>query len=207
MGMDITVLIVEWAHLMHVAPENRLDVLQESAYSDEDVDSDAIHAGWIWPAEPERRWLGRYEFEGTLGSYKPHFHAANAWDAVRESVPPTPRAAVDGFLAGLIWWGPDLEAEGEHIDDGIFPSFDALWRPGPVIVRSPEAVTGLLDTWQQAKPLLSQLREPYQRVLAPSPESGRPPADFNGFAQLLAEWARVIDKAYRYGWGVVGLPI
>lgn len=89
MGMDITVLIVDWAHLTEIAPDERLEVLQESAYADDEDESDEVDAGWVWPAEPDRSWLGRYEFGGTLGSYKPHFWAAQAWRT--SGTPPGPR--------------------------------------------------------------------------------------------------------------------
>ncbi|MER6844273.1 hypothetical protein, partial [Streptomyces platensis] len=104
MGMDITVLIVDWAHLMEVAPDARLEFLQESAYADDE--SDEADAGWVWPTEPDRSWLGRYEFGGTLGSYKPHFWAAQAWEDVRGTAGTTLRTALDDFLEALIWWGP-----------------------------------------------------------------------------------------------------
>ncbi|KOT99155.1 hypothetical protein ADK70_04665 [Streptomyces rimosus subsp. pseudoverticillatus] len=207
MGMDITVWVVEWAHLMRLAPDRRLQVLQETVDGAEDASSGTVGAGWLWPLGPGRCWLGRYEFDGTLGSYTPHFRAANAWDAVRGAVPPVPRAAVDDFLAGLIWWGPDPAEDADHIDDGVFPSLDALWRSGPVIVRAPDTVAGLAAAWQQAQPLLSQLRGPYREAHAALTDSGHPAADFDSFVRLLAQWAEVLGEARRRDWGVIGLPM
>ncbi|MFD9072538.1 hypothetical protein [Streptomyces lasiicapitis] len=202
-------MTVEWAHLMRLPPQERIEVLQESAYCDQDphdTAGGATRRGWIWPAEPDRRWLGRYEFDDALGSYTPHFRAANTWDAVREAVSPAARSALDDFLSGLIWWGPDPEVDARHIDEGVFPSFDALWRSGPVIARKPDTVADLLGIWQQAQPLLIQLREPFQNHLPPA-ESGDGAAGFEGFARLLAQWADVLGEAHRRGWGVIGLPI
>ncbi|KWT63374.1 hypothetical protein ADL21_02880 [Streptomyces albus subsp. albus] len=118
-----------------------------------------------------------------------------------------PRAAVDDFLAGLIWWGPDPAEDADHIDDGIFPSLDALWRSGPVIVRAPDTVAGLVAAWQQAQPLLSQLRGPYREAHAALTDSGHWAADFDSFVRLLAQWAEVLGEARRRGWGVIGLPM
>ncbi|MGW7075214.1 hypothetical protein [Streptomyces sp. NPDC054866] len=201
MGVDITVLVVDWAHLKQIPAADRLEVLQESAYSDEDADakSDTAYAGWVWPVEPERRWLGRYEFDGTLGSYKPHFRSANAWDDVRKDVPPAQRTAVDGFLAGLIWSGPDPHDEADHTDDGVLPSMVGLWRSGPVIVRAPQTVARLVRTWGSASPVVPQLRELWG-VDAPSPS-------FEDFNRLVTEWGEVLGEAHRRGWGVIGLPI
>ncbi|MGW1376982.1 hypothetical protein ACWD6P_22315 [Streptomyces sp. NPDC002446] len=202
MGMDITVLVVDWAHLMDVAPDNRLEVLQESAYSDDETDE--IDAGWAWPAESERSWLGRYEFGGTLGSYKPHFWAAHAWEAVRGSAETGLRRALDDFLQALIWWGPEDDSDVEDVDAGIFPSIDGLWRPGPLIVCAPETVVFLDRCWQEAAPVLPQLREPYARHAA---RPGRWMADFEEFNDLLFGWATVVGEARRRRWGLIGLPI
>ncbi|NKQ25264.1 hypothetical protein HF200_12600, partial [Streptomyces galbus] len=79
MGVDITVLVVDWARLAAVPAEERLRVVQEAAYGDADGDGDVVD-GWVWPAAAERSWLGRYEFRDTLGSYKPHFWAAEGWE-------------------------------------------------------------------------------------------------------------------------------
>ncbi|MGW2253088.1 hypothetical protein ACWCXH_23225 [Kitasatospora sp. NPDC001660] len=67
MGVDITVLAVDWGHLMDIAPHDRAEVLQEAAYPDDD--DRVVHAGWVWFAAPGPSWLGRFEFGGTLGSY------------------------------------------------------------------------------------------------------------------------------------------
>lgn len=201
MGVDITVLVVDWAHLKQIPAADRLDVLQESAYSDEDADakSGTASPGWVWPVEPERRWLGRYEFDGALGSYKPHSRSANTWDGVREDVSPVQRTAVDDFLAGLIWSGPDPHDEADHIDDGVLPSMDGLWRSGPVIVRAPQTVARLVRTWGSASPVVLQLRELWG-VHSPS-------LSFDDFNRLVTEWGEVLGEAHRRGWGVIGLPI
>ncbi|MEU8916820.1 hypothetical protein [Streptomyces nigrescens] len=202
MGMDITVLVVDWAHLMEIAPDDRLEVLQESAYADDE--SDEADAGWVWPAEPDRSWLGRYEFAGTLGSYKPHFWAVRAWEDVRGAAGTTLRTALDDFLKALLWSGPEAGSDAEHVDAGVFPSEDGLWRPGPLIARGPRTVAGLHRCWQKAAPALPQLREPYARhAVCP----GRWIADFEEFTELLSGWAEVVGEAQRRRWGLVGLPL
>ncbi|MGW2411091.1 hypothetical protein ACWCV5_02755 [Streptomyces tubercidicus] len=202
MGMDITVLVVDWVHLMKIAPDDRLEVLQESAYADDE--GDEVDAGWVWPVEPDRAWLGRYEFGGTLGSYKPHFWAAQAWEDVRGAAGTPLRAALDEFLMALIWCGPEADSDAEHVDAGIFPSVDGLWRPGPLIARGPQAVSGLNRCWGEAAPALPHLREPYaSRAACP----GRWIADFEEFTELLSGWAEVVREAQRRRWGLIGLPI
>ncbi|WP_406474421.1 hypothetical protein [Streptomyces platensis] len=202
MGMDITVLIADWAHLTEIAPDDRLEVLQESAYADDE--SDEADAGWVWPAEPDRSWLGRYEFGGTLGSYKPHFWAAQAWEDVRDAAGTELRSTLDDFLEALIWWGPEAESDTEHVDADVFPSEDGRWRPGPLIARGPRSVARLNRCWQEAAPALPQLREPYARHAACP---GRWIADFDEFTALLSGWAEVAAEAQRRRWGLIGLPI
>ncbi|MFJ8214169.1 hypothetical protein [Streptomyces sp. NPDC096033] len=206
MGVDITVLVVDWVHVTAVAPEERLRVLQESAYADDDPDGGGdVVDGWVWPAGAERSWLGRYEFRGTLGSYKPHFWAAEGWEKVRGAAGGEVRAALDEFLEGLIWWGPRPDVDAEQVDAGVFPSLDGLWRPGPVIVRGPETVARLRRSWHAAAPGLEGLRAPYGELAGREP--GQWIAGFDEFAELLGGWAEVVGEADRRGWGVVGLPI
>ncbi|MFI6530272.1 hypothetical protein [Streptomyces uncialis] len=200
MGVDITVLIVDWTHLMGIAPRDRLEVLQASAYTDDDSDTDA---GWVWPTEPDRSWLGRYEFDGTLGSYKPHFWAAEAWGDVRGAASTSLRTALDGFLGALIWAELDLEGDTD-VEPGVFPSDAVPWRPGPLIARGPQTVARLSQCWQQAARALPQLRDSYARDAACP---GRWIADFDEFTRLLSGWAEVVGEADRRRWGIIGLPI
>ncbi|MFF4581435.1 hypothetical protein [Streptomyces sp. NPDC001389] len=206
MGVDITVLVVDWAHVMDLAPEDRLRVVQESAYADDDADGDGdVVDGWVWPVGAERSWLGRYEFRGTLGSYKPHFWVADGWEKVRGAVGDGVRAALDEFLEGLIWWGPEADVDAEQVDAGVLPSLDGLWRSGPLIVRGPQTVARLRRRWVEAAPELGRLREPYAELAARSP--GQWIAGFEEFAELVGGWGEVVGEAERRGWGVVGLPI
>lgn len=49
MGVDITVLVVDWARLARVPAEERLRVVQEAAYGDDDADIDGdVVDGWVW---------------------------------------------------------------------------------------------------------------------------------------------------------------
>ncbi|MGW2303278.1 hypothetical protein [Streptomyces sp. NPDC001809] len=206
MGMDITVLVVDWARLAQEPAEERLRVVQEAAYGDDDDDADGdVVAGWVWPAAAQRSWLGRYEFPGTLGSYKPHFWAAEAWEKVRGAVGGEVRTALDEFLEGLIWWGPRADVDVEQVDPGVFSSLEGLWRSGPVIARGPETVARLRQRWCEAAPGLEGLRAPYTELAGR--EAGQWIADFEEFAELVRGWAEVVGEADRRGWGVIGLPI
>ncbi|WP_030770051.1 hypothetical protein [Streptomyces sp. NRRL F-2664] len=207
MGADITVLVADWAHVMDLAPEDRLRVVQESAYADDDPDgSGDVVDGWVWPAAgSERAWLGRYEFPGTLGSYKPHFWAAEGWERVRGAAEDGVRAALDEFLEGLIWWGPQADVDAEQVDPGVFASLEGLWRPGPLIVLSPATVARLRRRWLEAAPGLEGLRVPYAELAGRQP--GQWVARFDEFTELVSGWAEVVDEADRRGWRVIGLPI
>ncbi|MEU1784172.1 hypothetical protein ABZ545_32555 [Streptomyces abikoensis] len=74
LGADITALIVDWAHLENIPVLEREHALIEAA--DPDVDDGSVEGGraWLPPAtEGFPAWCARYEFGGTLGSFKPHF--------------------------------------------------------------------------------------------------------------------------------------
>ncbi|MEV7174186.1 hypothetical protein AB0O18_31380 [Streptomyces sp. NPDC093224] len=207
MGVDITVLVVDWAYVMGLAAEDRLRVVQESAYADDDPDGGGdVVDGWVWPAAgSERTWLGRYEFPGTLGSYKPHFWAAEGWEKVRGAAGGAVRAALDEFLEGLIWWGPRADVDAEQVDPDLFPSLEGLWRSGPLIVRGPATVARLRRSWHEAAPGLEGLRASYGELAVREP--GQWVAGFEEFAELVRGWAEVVDEAERRGWGVIALPI
>ncbi|WP_208636957.1 hypothetical protein [Streptomyces swartbergensis] len=155
MGLDITVLAVDW-----------------------DAESER---GWVWPAASGVPWWVRYEFHGTIGSFKPHFWAGQAWEDVREHAGPEQRAHLDAFLQGLFWdAGTGTE---DDTGSGLF---------------------ALVCHWARAEPLLESLREPYG-VRAACP--GRWIADFDEFSVLLREWGVVVTQAGRRGWGLIGLPL
>ncbi|MER6912646.1 hypothetical protein ABT354_13340 [Streptomyces sp. NPDC000594] len=208
MGMDLTVLVVDWAHLEGIAADDRLDSLREAVYPDKDPegpdgDRDPLDGGWVRPTEPYRSWLGRYEFHGTLGSYKAHFWTAHAWDHVREAVPAGPRGLLDDFLGGLIWWGPDPHQDLEHVDSGMFPAPEGAERRDLLIARDPDTTARLAHTWQQARSVLARVHEPYRLH---GPRDNGWITDATGFSRLVTEWGAVTDEAYRRGWGVIGLP-
>ncbi|MFF3501340.1 hypothetical protein [Streptomyces sp. NPDC003247] len=203
MGLDITVLGLDWAELERTPAAERLAVLYEADCPDDDTDGPAgPRTGWVIPASPEVPWSGRYEFRGTLGSYKPHFWAANGWDTVRGFADPALREALDGFLGGLIWWGDDDE-DGETAA-GVFPSDPEPWRPSLQLLVPPPAVTALAAHWNRAAPLLTGLREAYD---AHASRPGGWIADFEEFAALLGQWADLVDGAARRGWGLLALHV
>ncbi|MFF3069295.1 hypothetical protein ACFVSN_22395 [Kitasatospora sp. NPDC057904] len=201
MGVDITVLVVDWDHLMGIAPDDRADALQDAAYPDDD--DRVVHAGWVW-FEPGPSWLGRFEFDGISGSYKSHFCAADGWDHARRGVGREPRALLDDFLGALIWWGPEIETDTEQVEAGVFPPDDPVLRSGPLIAWGPAETARLSRRWREIVPVLPRVREPYDR-LAASP--GGRIEGFDDFAGLLSGWGEVVGEAERRGWGIVGLPI
>ncbi|MFE4251400.1 hypothetical protein ACFRU3_18235 [Streptomyces sp. NPDC056910] len=212
MGLDITVLVVDWDHLGRTPAAERLGMLEDAAYPDDDCDdgvggADAgVEHGWV--RRPETPWCALYEFFRTLGSFKPHFWAGQAWEDVRDFAEPDLRAALDVFLAGLFWQGlddadTDTSAEDEPVV-GLFPAERDPWHPRLLVVRTPEQVPDLARAWAVAAPLLEDLRAPYA-VHAERP--GRWTANFEEFAILVRDWGEVVTEASRSGRGLIGLPI
>ncbi|MEV1063519.1 hypothetical protein [Streptomyces sp. NPDC050263] len=205
MGTDITVLAVDWGRLERTPTGERERLLYQAAEPADDTGRGAEpEVGWMFPASAKTPWCGRYEFRDTLGSYKPHFWAANGWDTVRESADPGLREALDAFLLGLIWWGADADDEEDRPDAGLFPSDPEAWRPRLHLVCPPVVVPTLAARWARAEPLLGGLERTYD---AHASRPGRWIADFGEFAGLLRQWAVVVDESARRGWGLLGLPV
>ncbi|MFD9223098.1 hypothetical protein ACFWDI_24540 [Streptomyces sp. NPDC060064] len=198
MGMGITVLVVDWSHLSAIAADERMRQLEDAGYQVDDVED--IEEGWRWPSGDGDPWFGTYEFRSTLGSFKPHFWAGEAWDDVRAFADPALKAALDRFLTPLFWDDATCDDDAEAQDearDGMDPL-----RRHLLVTCTPEAVEDLVDAWNEAAPLLAQLREPYAGHAA---RPGRWIANFEEFSDLLHGWAEVAMEAERRGWGLVGL--
>ena len=115
MGLDVTVMIADWAWLGEVPPRKRLSRLRDAWYADEtglwDHDAPVVEGDWEWPRGPHSAVFAVYEFRGTLGSFKPHFWAGEQWASVRDHADPLVRTALDTLLLGLVWGGPDYTEE------------------------------------------------------------------------------------------------
>ncbi|MFF7489069.1 hypothetical protein [Streptomyces luteogriseus] len=200
MGLDITVLAVDWERLEGTAVEDRYGLLTHAACYDDEFSRDAEpQRGWAWPAAPDVPWCGRYEFHSTTGSYKPHFWAGQAWDDLREHVAPEAREHLDAFVRDLI---RDADGDAEADDGavaGLFPADRRLLLTCP-----PATVHALTVHWARAEPLLEDLREPYGLHAA---RPGRWIEDFDEFSVLLREWGAVVTGAGRRGRGLIGLPL
>ncbi|MFI9311048.1 hypothetical protein [Streptomyces triculaminicus] len=198
MGVDITAVIVDWAELENIPVLERERALTEASEPD-DYDG-ALEDGWAWlPPAPDSfpSWCARYEFGGTLGSFKPHFRAGERWEAVREHVPDDLRTALDTFLAGLFWVpsGSDCDLQDE---EGAEPWYGAMW-----VYCTPSDIPALAQAWSAAGSQLETLREPFDaHAASPGKWVGR----FEEFTMLLRGWAEVVEEARRRGWGLVGLP-
>ncbi|WP_328875859.1 hypothetical protein OHT76_40480 [Streptomyces sp. NBC_00287] len=206
MGRDLTVLAVDWGQLERTPPDERAELLYEAACPDDHaVQAAQPDVGWVFPASPQVPWCGRYEFQDTLGSYKPHFWAAESWDTVRQYADPALREPLDGFLAGLIRWGADPEAADDDLEPGLFPADPEPWRPPTsTLVCPPASLPALTVHWALAEPLLGELREIYDSRAA---RPGRWIAGFDEFADLMRQWAFVVGEAEQRGWGLLGLPV
>ncbi|MFF4655993.1 hypothetical protein [Streptomyces sp. NPDC001381] len=198
MGLDITVLALDWERLERTPVADRQELLYEAACPDAPGRDAEPEAGWVFPASPEVPWCGRYEFHSTSGSYKPHFWAGEGWDTARRFAAPALRDALDGFLFHLIGEGDELPATG------LFASDPAPWRPELLLVCPPALVPAIAAHWGRAEPLLEGLREKYDRHAA---RPGGRIADFDAFVVLLREWAVVVEETARRGWGLLGLPV
>ncbi|MFE7573301.1 hypothetical protein ACFU5Z_01020 [Streptomyces sp. NPDC057521] len=199
MGVDLTTLIADWSWLAEVPPPERLERLRNAWYDDEtglwDYDRDRTDDGWEWPRGPHSALFGVYEFPGTLGSYKPHFWAGEAWEKARDHVDAGLRAELDTLLGGLIWDGPDFDDEEPGEGRAFFTGGDGL-----LVAQSPQGVRDLLATWERVRPRLDELRAPYEE----RSEASRY-RTFDAFVRLLTDWGEVLAEAARRGWGIAGV--
>ncbi|WP_328407706.1 hypothetical protein OG542_02225 [Streptomyces violaceus] len=201
MGLDLTVLAVDWERLERTPFEERYALLEDAAMPEDELDRYAEpQRGWVWPAASNVPWCGRYEFHSTPGSYKPHFWAGQAWEDVRGHAGPESRERLDAFLRELIW---DTDTEDASVS-GLFPADPDPWHRRLLLVCPPATVSALAGHWARAEPLLEDLRVPYGTHAACP---GRWIEDFDEFSVLLREWGVVVTEAERRGWGLVGLPL
>ncbi|WP_413754303.1 hypothetical protein NRF20_42860 [Streptomyces sp. R-74717] len=203
MGLDITVVIVDWSWLGKVPLRERLSRLRDAWYADEtglwDHGAPVAEGDWEWPRGPDGAFFAVYEFLRTFGSFKAHFWAGQRWEYVRDHADPLVRTGLDTLLLGLIWQGPDGEAQ--HTDPRFFCD-DPEVSYGLLVARSPDSVRELAATWEGVRTRLGGLREAFvEHAAVPEGWVG----DFDGFADLLEDWGRVLTEAARRGWGVVGL--
>ncbi|MFD7708566.1 hypothetical protein [Streptomyces sp. NPDC059786] len=211
MGLDITVVIADWSWLDELPPPQRLPRLRDAWYADEtglwDHDAPTVEGDWVQPRGRNGTFFTVYEFRHTLGSYKAHFWAGQRWEAVRGHVGPSTRTELDTFLSGLIWDGPNGEAQ--HIDppsagDGSEGSdgSDGHGARGVLLARTPASARELAATWERVRPRLTGIREAFaEHAAVPEGWIG----DFDAFAELLREWGHVVTEAAGRGWGVIGL--
>ncbi|MFG2566185.1 hypothetical protein ACGFR6_12165 [Streptomyces sp. NPDC048567] len=199
MGVDLTTLIADWSWLAEVPPPERLERLRNAWYDDEtglwDYDRDGTDDGWEWPRGPHSALFGVYEFPGTLGSYKPHFWAGEAWEKARDHVDPAVRAELDALLGGLIWDGPDFDDEELGEGHAFFTGGYGL-----LVAQPPQGVRDLLATWERVRPRLDELRAPYEERSEASQYRS-----FDAFVRLLTNWGEVLAEAARRGWGIAGV--
>jgi hypothetical protein len=201
MGLDITVLAVDWERLERTPFEDRYTLLMDAAAPEDELDRDAERQeGWLWPAASNIPWCSRYEFHSTNGSYKPHFWAGQAWEDVRGHVRQETSEHLDAFLRDLIW---DEGTEGDTVS-GLFAGDLDPWRPRLMLACAPPTVSALAGHWARVEPLLESLREPFG---AHPTRPGRWIEDFDEFSVLLREWGVVVTEAERRGWGLVGMPV
>ncbi|KPC66501.1 hypothetical protein [Streptomyces chattanoogensis] len=203
MGLDITVMIVDWSWLGAVPSRERLSRLRDAWYADEtglwDHDALGIEGDWEWPRGPHGAYFAVYEFRHTCGSFKAHFWAGERWESLRDHADPHLRTELDSLLLGLIWEGADGQAQ--YTDPGFFCD-DPEVSYGLLLARSPDTVRELAATWEGMRPRLGRLRGAFTEHAAdPTGWVG----DFDGFTGLLEDWGRVLTEAARRGWGVVGL--
>ncbi|MFE6666701.1 hypothetical protein ACFVFH_24455 [Streptomyces sp. NPDC057697] len=200
MGLDITVVIADWAWLGEVPERERLLRLRDAWYADEtglwDDDAPVVRGGWERLRGPDAAFFALYEFRDTLGSFAPHFWATHHWERLRDHADPPLRSGLDALLLGLVRDGGPGET-----DRGFFGD-DPKISYGLLLARSPEGVRELAASWADVRPRLDGLREPFDVYRA---GSGGRSGGFDAFAGLLTEWGHVLTEAAGRGWGVVGL--
>ncbi|MFI6119287.1 hypothetical protein ACIBCU_05430 [Streptomyces sp. NPDC051064] len=203
MGLDISVMIADWSWLGEAPQRERLERLRDAWYADEtglwDYGTPEPEGEFTWPQGPDSTYFALYEFRRTMDSFKAHFWAGERWESVRDYADPQVRAGLDALLIGLIWDGPDGEAQ--HIDPDFFCD-DPEISYGMLLARSPESVRELATTWERVEPLLGGLSAAFTEHAA---NPGRSVGELSEFTDLLEDWGRVLNEAERRGWGVVGL--
>ncbi len=145
MGLDITLLAVDWAHLRAIPADARTAWLEDAAWPDDQwPPHEEYQSGWTWPEGPGEQHWARYAF--TMSSYKPHFWAGRRWDDVRDAAHPELRVALDTYLLALVWDGPD----GNVRHDGpVFPGDP--WDPEPLAVCPPADLPAVAEAWERAR--------------------------------------------------------
>ncbi|MFH8933706.1 hypothetical protein [Streptomyces griseosporeus] len=200
MGLDITVLTLDWGELARTPEAEREGLLYEAMCPEDEPAEAGPEAGWVLPASPRVPWCARYEFSRTLGSYKPHFWASEGWYRARPHAAPPLRDALDAFLRGLIWPGDDPAAGDDEPSLGlVLPA-----RPRRILACPPSATAERAAHWARAEPLLAGLRGAYDRHAA-APGGWIP--DFAAFAALVGQWGEVVTGAAGRAWGVLGLTV
>ncbi|MGH4035197.1 hypothetical protein ACQB60_40485 [Actinomycetota bacterium Odt1-20B] len=199
MGLDMTLLVVDWAHLQGIPPLERERGLTELEFPDDE--QGGYRRGVVWPIQAGTRWCAEYEFCTGLGSYKPHFWAGEAWGDARAFTAPAPRALFDPFLDGLIWLAPDTEELGAESE--LLPRWNGQGLVSLLVLCTPPQAAARAHAWQHAGPHLEELRAPFTAHAA-----GRWSwmDTFDNFAALLRDWGEVTLEAERRGWGLIGLP-
>ncbi|KOU14102.1 hypothetical protein ADK52_37140 [Streptomyces sp. WM6372] len=206
MGLDLTLFMADWEYLSAVPVENRVQALDDAAWSpelDDEYQGGGRPDGWLWPPDRGSVWCVEYSFFTTTGSYRPHARAGDAWADMRLLVGATLREAIDTLLIGLIWDADPADDPALTGGGGFFPSATDRWRPRVLLVCPPEAVPGKARAWARVESHLEALREPFAAEC--EGWAGRPDT-FEDFTALLREWGDVTTEAARRGWGLVGLP-
>lgn len=200
MGLDMTLLTVDWVRLQEIPPQERETRLLALDFPDDSEMGD-FDRGLVWPVEPGERWCAMYEFYSGLGSYKLHFWGGQAWDDIREFTEPALRAAFDDFLEGLIWERPD--SQDLAVESGLIPRWNGRGQVSLLVLCTPLQAAARARSWARAAPRLEELREPFTLHAA---GGSNWMATFDDFASLLRDWSAVVLEAERREWGLVGLP-
>lgn len=200
MGMCMEVLIADFAHLQAMPADSRDALLEETVFGGPD-DLDVDHCeGWTWPEAPQ--WYARYEFHGTLTSYKAHFWAGERWERMRAAVEPGLRNAMDEFSSYLFWGDYNWETTQPPFTPSV-PVREEKWGPEGMLWCPPQDVAAVFHRfWTRVEPDLHRLRAPFERHAAVPVGWIH---DFDSFATFVSEWGDVLAQATHRGWGVIGL--
>ncbi|MFF2555478.1 hypothetical protein ACFVUS_31040 [Nocardia sp. NPDC058058] len=203
MGLDLSAVIAHWDRLAEAVNRDAMEAIWDLIYPD--AEEYVPHkprddeSRFRWAPSEVAPWYGDYKFRGVAcsGSIKPHWGLGKLWEDIRER-PETPADLVDPFnrFLGRLLGDNHDETYGPNTFGGL--PIDKISQ-GSMTAFSPAEVTTLARAWRGCADRLEELRP---AMTAEISEYVSPFDNFDECAELLRDWAAVVDEAERRHWGL-----